>query len=128
MSTVSEVLKTIEAEQQLRSARKEQSDIYQKFYKSRAWRAARYQYLKTQPKPLRCACCGATSREVRLACDHVIPIKTEEGWKRRLTGPFQMLCAGNEGCAGNLAKGSHDSTYFGETASEPGKEDHADAR
>jgi hypothetical protein len=83
-------------------------------HRSHAWRAARYRFMAGLSKPLKCCACGASAREVRLACDHVIPIKTEEGWRKRLTGPFQMLCAGSEGCAANLAKGSHDFTYFGE--------------
>jgi 5-methylcytosine-specific restriction endonuclease McrA len=101
MATVAEAIAAVEAEQQLRAARAEQSDKYQRFYRSRAWRAARYRWLKTQPKPLRCQCCGATSREVRLAVDHIVAIKTD--WSRRLDPTnFQILCATD--C--NLAKGS----------------------
>jgi 5-methylcytosine-specific restriction endonuclease McrA len=105
MPTVAEAIAAVEAEQQLRAARVEQSDKYQKFYRSRAWRAARYRWLKTQPKPLRCQCCGATSREVRLAVDHRVPIKKD--WSRRLDPTnFQILCAAD--C--NLAKASSDET------------------
>jgi hypothetical protein len=42
---VAEIVASIEAAQAQRAARAEQSDKYQKFYRSRAWRAARYQFL-----------------------------------------------------------------------------------
>lgn len=116
MSTVAECMRAIEAEERERAARAEQFDRYKKFYRSRAWRAARYQYLKSQPQPLRCACCGATSQDVRLAVDHIVPIKKD--WSRRLDPTnFQVLCAAD--C--NLGKGSHDETDW-KTASEPGME------
>jgi 5-methylcytosine-specific restriction endonuclease McrA len=83
-------------------------DKFKRFYNSRAWRAARYAYLATlKPEDRRCAACGATAADDRLIVDHVIPIKTEEGWSRRLTGPFQILCNTD-----NLSKGSHDTTDF----------------
>jgi hypothetical protein len=112
MTTVAEAVAAIERTS--KPKRVERRDQYARFYSSKAWRAARYRFMAGLSKPLKCCACGASAREVRLACDHVIPIKTEEGWKKRLTGPFQMLCAGSEGCTANLAKGSHDFTYFGE--------------
>ena len=45
MSTVAEVLASIEAAQQTRAARAEQSDKFKRFYNSRAWRAARYRFI-----------------------------------------------------------------------------------
>ncbi|MGO9846049.1 MAG: HNH endonuclease [Methylocella sp.] len=105
MVTVAESLASIERAEQQRAARRKQSDKYKNFYNSRAWRAARYWYLKTQPRPLRCACCGATSQDVRLAVDHIVPIKRD--WSRRLDQTnFQILCATD--C--NMGKGSSDET------------------
>ncbi len=84
---------------------------FTRFYKSRAWRAARYAFLKTQPRPLRCKCCGATAEHARLVVDHVVAIKKD--WSRRLDqANLQLLC---DDC--NLAKASDDSTdwrTFGE--------------
>jgi 5-methylcytosine-specific restriction endonuclease McrA len=89
---VSEIIANSRAQEQERAAKRERLDRYAKFYRSRAWRAARYQFLKTQARPLRCACCGATSRDVRLAVDHVVPLKRD--WSRRLDKTnFQVLCA-----------------------------------
>jgi 5-methylcytosine-specific restriction endonuclease McrA len=77
---------------------------YARFYKSRAWRATRYAFLKTQPRPLRCRCCGATAEFARLVTDHIIAIKVD--WSRRLDPTnFQILC---NDC--NLAKASSDAT------------------
>jgi 5-methylcytosine-specific restriction endonuclease McrA len=84
---------------------------FKKFYRSRAWRAARYAFLKTQPRPLRCRCCGATAAHARLVVDHIVAIKKD--WGRRLEqANLQLLC---DDC--NLAKASGDSTdwrTFGE--------------
>jgi 5-methylcytosine-specific restriction endonuclease McrA len=77
---------------------------FKKFYRSRAWRAARYAFLKTQPRPVRCKCCGATAEHARLVCDHIVAIKKD--WGRRLDqSNLQLLC---DDC--NLAKASDDST------------------
>lgn len=84
---------------------------FKRFYQSRAWKAARYRHLKTlKPEARRCACCGITvALGARLVVDHIIPIRTEEGWRRRLTGPFQILCNDD-----NLSKGSSDQTDWRE--------------
>jgi|HubBroStandDraft_4_1064222.scaffolds.fasta_scaffold142409_2 5-methylcytosine-specific restriction endonuclease McrA len=77
---------------------------FKRFYRSRAWRAARYAFLKTQPRPLRCKCCGATAAHARLVVDHIVAIKKD--WGRRLgQANLQLLC---DDC--NLAKASDDST------------------
>ena len=77
---------------------------FARFYRSRAWRAARYVFLKTQPRPLRCKCCGATAAHARLVVDHIVAIK--RNWSRRLDQTnLQLLC---NDC--NLAKASSDST------------------
>ncbi|MGO9701244.1 MAG: HNH endonuclease [Xanthobacteraceae bacterium] len=116
MPTAAECLRGIERAEQQRRQRREQFDRYKAFYRSRAWRAARYKFLKTQPRPLRCLCCGATAQDVRLAVDHIVPIKKD--WSRRLDpNNFQVLCATD--C--NLGKGSHDETDW-KTASESEKE------
>jgi 5-methylcytosine-specific restriction endonuclease McrA len=79
------------------------------FYKSRGWRAARYTFLKSQRRPLRCLCCGADAEHARLVVDHVVAIKRD--WSRRLDQTnFQILC---NDC--NLAKASSDSTDWRET-------------
>lgn len=77
---------------------------FKRFYRSRAWRAARYAFLKTQPRPLRCKCCGATAAHARLVVDHIVAIKKD--WGRRLgQANLQLLC---DDC--NLAKASDNST------------------
>ncbi len=64
------------------------------FLSSRVWRVARYAFLRKQARPLRCACCGASASDTRLAVDHIVPLRTEEGWRRRLDETnFQILCA-----------------------------------
>jgi 5-methylcytosine-specific restriction endonuclease McrA len=81
-------------------------DVFAAFYRSRAWRAARYAFIKVQPKPLRCSACGATARDARICVDHIEPIK--KNWARRLDkSNFQLLC---NDC--NLAKASRDQTDF----------------
>ena len=102
---VAEIVEHLDAAQR-QAAAKPRSDKYKKFYSGRAWRAARYQFLKMQPRPLKCAACGADSTQTRIHCDHIVPIKTEEGWRRRtdLTN-FQLLCAED-----NRAKASSDQT------------------
>jgi 5-methylcytosine-specific restriction endonuclease McrA len=80
-------------------------DKFKLFYNSRAWRNARYQFLKQQPRPLRCSCCGATAADTKLAVDHIVPLKMD--FSRRLEQTnFQVLCAVD--C--NLAKASTDAT------------------
>ena len=86
-------------------------DNYARFYKSRVWKAARYRYLASlKAEERHCTCCGITvALGARLVVDHIIPIRTEEGWRRRLTGPFQILCNDD-----NLSKGSSDQTDWRE--------------
>jgi 5-methylcytosine-specific restriction endonuclease McrA len=104
MTTVAEAIAAVEAAERARAARAERSDKFKKFYSSRAWRTARYQFLKTQLRPLRCKCCGADSTQTRIVCDHVISVKRD--WSRRLDpSNFQLLCTD---C--NLAKASRDQT------------------
>jgi 5-methylcytosine-specific restriction endonuclease McrA len=108
MTSVIEVLEAVEVANRQRAARSERSDKYKRFYSSRVWRASRYQWLLKQPRPLRCACCGATSRDTRLAVDHIVPIKKD--FSRRLDPlNYQLLCASGA-LACNLAKGSSDET------------------
>jgi 5-methylcytosine-specific restriction endonuclease McrA len=122
MTSAAELIQTIEAEQRERAARVERVDRYKKFYNSRAWRAARYAYLKTLARPLKCMCCGASAQERRLAVDHIIPIRKD--WSRRLDPTnFQVLCAVD--C--NLAKASSDSTDWRAGANKEGATNNADA-
>ena len=82
------------------------------FYTTRAWRSARYNFLKTQTN-WRCRCCGTTAAQARLVVDHVLSVR--EHWDRRLDPTnFQVLC---DDC--NLAKGSGDSTRFGTARASP---------
>jgi hypothetical protein len=92
MTTVAEAVAAVEAEQQKRAARRSDESKYVRFYKSKAWARRRYAYLKTLEKPVRCACCGVTAAEARLVVDHITPIRSPEGWAKRLEGPFQVLC------------------------------------
>jgi 5-methylcytosine-specific restriction endonuclease McrA len=128
---VDEVIRSVEIANEQRAARKERADKYARFYASRRYRAARYLWLTTlQPRPLRCSCCGADSTQTRIVCDHIVPIRTPQGWERRLDPTnFQLLC---NDC--NLAKGSHDQTDWRAGAGEQIKrnttkgEQHADVR
>jgi hypothetical protein len=63
----------------------------------------RYQFLKTQPQPLRCSACGMTVAEgAKLCVDHIRPIRHH--WYLRLEASnFQLMCTD---C--NLGKGSDD--------------------
>lgn len=104
MTTVAELIAGVKAAEQQRAAKVEQFDRYRRFYRSRAWRAARYKFLKTQVRPLRCRCCGATAADARLVVDHVVSLKRD--WSCGLDeSNFQVLC---NDC--NLAKASHDET------------------
>jgi hypothetical protein len=106
MTSVAEVLSTIDGTQVQRTAKRERRDKYARFYSSRAWCVASYRFKASQPKPLRCFCCGMSSRDATLVVDHRILIKTEIGWSRRLDPTnYQILCS-----ADNLAKASSDQT------------------
>jgi 5-methylcytosine-specific restriction endonuclease McrA len=106
MTSVAEIVSHLEAEQQKRSAKRERRDKYARFYASKAWRVASYRFKVSQPKPLRCWCCGISSREATLVTDHKVPLKTEIGWSRRLDPTnYQILCSSD-----NLAKASSDQT------------------
>jgi 5-methylcytosine-specific restriction endonuclease McrA len=119
MSTVAEIMAHMEREASERAARKEQSDKYKRFYNSWPWKKLRYEFLKNKER--RCACCSETiATGERIVVDHIKPIR--HFWHLRLDPQnLQTLC---DGC--NRGKGSHDQTNW--TASEPGKEQHANAR
>jgi hypothetical protein len=107
---LSEIAAALDAERIAREQRRAQADgdRYARFYRSKGWQACRYKFLASlKPEQRRCAACGATARDERPVVDHVMPIRTAEGWERRLTGPFQLLCNTD-----NRAKGSHDQTNF----------------
>ena len=93
MTSVNELVGHMEAEQAQRAARKQEFDKYTRFYKSAAWAKCKYAWLKTLPRPLRCACCGVTAADARLVVDHIFPLRSSpNGWAKRLEGPFQVLC------------------------------------
>ena len=96
MTTIVEALAALDREHKRRArperTNKEAEDgKLKRFYKSRAWAKARYAYLKTLSRPLRCACCGATAKDERLVVDHVVSLRHD--WSRRLDPTnFQVLC------------------------------------
>ncbi|MFY9771953.1 MAG: hypothetical protein WAK04_17200 [Xanthobacteraceae bacterium] len=109
---VAEAIAAVTAAEQQRAAKAAESDKYARFYKSRAWRAARYQFLKTLPRPLRCMICGATAKDAKVSCgcrclvvDHVVSLKKD--WSRRLDWRTNYQLIGNDP---NLAKASSDQT------------------
>ena len=95
MSSVSEVLAHAAAEQQQRAVRAERlrEQKVKSFYNSFAWRKVRYQFLRTQPRPLRCAVCGrSTADGVTLCVDHVKPVKRYPELRLNLAN-LQVLCS-----------------------------------
>jgi 5-methylcytosine-specific restriction protein A len=103
-----EYTRTIMREQRPDRIAERRALAFKAFYSGRAWRAARYQFLKRQPRPLRCKCCGATAADARLCVDHIVSVKRD--WSRRLDQEnFQLLC---NDC--NLAKASADATDWRE--------------
>jgi hypothetical protein len=87
MSTCAEAIRAME-----KKPKPPRPDLaFKGFYSSRAWRSARYAFLKVQPRPLRCKCCGATAAHVRLVVDHILAVKKD--WSRRLDqANLQLLC------------------------------------
>jgi 5-methylcytosine-specific restriction endonuclease McrA len=120
---VAELLSTLAAEQQRRAARaaaRPDKDRYARFYRSRSWQAARWKFICSQEKPLRCAVCGATAHDTRLVVDHVVPLKAG-GWARRTDqSNLRLLCN-----AENLIRPL---VEIDETATPQKEHDHADAR
>ncbi len=111
MTTCAEVIAHAEAAEQQRKAAKEKSGElkYKRFYASKAWKAARWKWMASQPKPLRCAACGASSKDTRLAIDHIVSLKNG-GWDRRLDATnLQALCSVD---CNWLGKGRDDATDF----------------
>jgi 5-methylcytosine-specific restriction endonuclease McrA len=103
VTTIAEVVRTIEAADAERAARAERlrEQKAKSFYNSFAWRKVRYQFLRTQPRPLRCAVCGrSTADGVTLCVDHVKSVKRYPELRLNSSN-LQVLC--NE-C--NLGKGS----------------------
>jgi 5-methylcytosine-specific restriction endonuclease McrA len=103
VTSVAEALAVIEAAQLKRAARAERlrEQKAKSFYNSFAWRKVRYQFLRTQPRPLRCAVCGrSTADGVTLCVDHVKSVKRYPELRLN-SSDLQVLC--NE-C--NLGKGS----------------------
>ncbi|MGB6939081.1 MAG: HNH endonuclease, partial [Xanthobacteraceae bacterium] len=103
-------LASAEAAEQQRAAKlaakREQKTKFARFYSSRAWRAARWAFLKTQPQPLRCMVCSASSADTRICVDHVVAVKAD--FSRRLDPTnFGLLCTD---C--NLARGSLDADDY----------------
>jgi 5-methylcytosine-specific restriction endonuclease McrA len=101
MSTVREAVAAME---RLKKPKPRPDLAIKRFYSSRAWRAARYRFMRSQPRPLCCTCCGARAAHARLVVDHILAVKKD--WSRRLDqANLQLLC---DDC--NLAKASSDST------------------
>jgi 5-methylcytosine-specific restriction protein A len=107
MATVHEALAAVTADEQKRAVKAESADRFKKFYSSPAWKKARWRFMASQPKPLRCAACGRTSRETALAVDHVVPLRRD--WSRRLDPTnFQILCTPD---CNYFGKGSRDDDW-----------------
>ena len=102
MTGVSELLHQlrppISAERSGERRRLGPADATTHFYKSLCFCKKQNILMKTLPRPLRCACCGATAKDEQLVVDHVIPLRlpndslNPDGWAKRMTGPFQILC------------------------------------
>ena len=95
MSTVAEVLEYITATERQKAVEKEQSgDLkLKKFYGSFQWRKLRYEFLRTQPKPLRCCLCNRSAADaVKLCCDHVKSVRRHPELKLSLSN-LQVTCS-----------------------------------
>jgi 5-methylcytosine-specific restriction endonuclease McrA len=56
------------------------------------WRKVRYQFLRTQPRPLRCAVCGRSAADgVTLCVDHMKSVKRYPELRLSLLN-LQVLC------------------------------------
>jgi hypothetical protein len=124
VTNIFEVAASIDAAEKQRAERSERSNEYKKFYSSRAWRAARWRFLKTQKQPLRCMVCSASSADpgTRICVDHVIAVKAD--WSKRLDPTnFGLLCGD---C--NLARGSLDSDDYRPNATQTGATNDDDER
>ena len=94
MSTVAETVAVIDAVQRARAQKAERlrEQKAKSFYNSLAWRKVRYQFLRTQPRPLRCAVCGrSTADGVTLCVDHVKSVKRYPELRLNLSN-LQLLC------------------------------------
>ena len=103
MSTVAELIVHAAAEEQMRAARTKRlrERKAKDFYSSFAWRKVRYQFLRQQPRPLRCSACNRSAADgITLCVDHVKSVKRHPGLKLVLSN-LQILC---RDC--NVAKGS----------------------
>jgi 5-methylcytosine-specific restriction endonuclease McrA len=123
MSTVAELIAHAAAEEQMRAARTKRlrERKAKDFYSSFAWRKVRYQFLRQQPRPLRCSACNRSAADgITLCVDHVKSVKLYPQLRLDIAN-LQVLCR-----ACNTGKGSEftDDWRQGsrEAASEPGKE------
>ena len=76
--TVAEVINAIDYAAAQRAARAERlrERKAKSFYNSFAWRKVRYQFLRQQPRPLRCSICARSAADgVTLCVDHVKSVK-----------------------------------------------------
>jgi 5-methylcytosine-specific restriction endonuclease McrA len=129
MSTVAELISTIDAERLKRAARAERlrEQKAKSFYNSFAWRKLRYQYLRSQPQPLRCALCGSGVRDGAVLCvDHIKSVKAYPELRLDMSN-LQTLCRScNAGKASEFADDWRQGSR--EVASKPAKKPNVDAR
>jgi 5-methylcytosine-specific restriction endonuclease McrA len=101
---VGELIRTIEAARARRAARAERAreQKAKNWYGSAEWRRVRYKFLRSQPRPLRCALCNRSAADggVTLCVDHIKSVRRFPGLRAKLEN-LQVLCSE---C--NLGKGS----------------------
>ncbi len=92
---VHEVVEAIDAAQLERAAKAKQSGglKLKKFYSSFQWRRVRYEFLRSQPRPLRCCVCNRTGADgVRLCVDHIRSMRRYPELKTSLSN-LQVMCS-----------------------------------
>ncbi len=95
MTTVAECLAAMEAAEQQKAARAAQSSAKRakSFYSSPQWRRLRYEFLRSQPKPLACCICGrGVADGAKLCCDHIKSVKRYPELKLTLSN-LQVTCS-----------------------------------
>jgi 5-methylcytosine-specific restriction endonuclease McrA len=104
VTSIPELITSIDVARQRRAARAKESDKYKRFYASWQWARVRYEFLKGKER--KCACCGSTVADgERIVCDHIKPIRYF--WDLRLDPKnLQLIC---DGC--NRGKGSDETDW-----------------
>jgi 5-methylcytosine-specific restriction endonuclease McrA len=105
MSTIAEIIRSLEAEQQRRAARAQPSNKrLRSWYNSWEWKRGRYNFI-LKNKERKCACCNATAAHGEgMVVAHVKPIR-KYFHLRADPNNLMWLC---DSC--NRGMGSHDET------------------